>query len=86
MKFFKKLFSNSGKEKNNLFKYIYVELDGNVRELNSDEKEYLSEDFHPNDGARPYIKNSYYQLTPDNKINGFLERNKLPKDIISKID
>lgn len=61
--------------------YVYVNLDGSVRELTEDEKVYLSESFHPNDGARPYIKQYYTQLTPGNKIHGFLLRDKVPKHI-----
>jgi len=80
MNFLKKLFSNNV-AKTVPFKYVYVELDGSVRELYQDEKDYLLEDFFPNDGGRPYIKNNYNQLTPDNKIHGFLERIKVPTGI-----
>ena len=84
MNFLKKLFSNNI-TKDNLFKYVYVELDGSVRELYQDEKDYLLEEFHPSDGGRPYIKRNYNQLTPDNKIDGFLERRKVPKEISIKL-
>ncbi|MFH6996964.1 hypothetical protein ACHRVZ_03465 [Flavobacterium sp. FlaQc-57] len=65
--------------KENICEYVYVNLDGTIRELTKDEVEYLSEKFHPNDGDRPYIKSSYKQLTPDNKIWGFLKRSKIPE-------
>ncbi|GGW61059.1 hypothetical protein DFQ11_102599 [Winogradskyella epiphytica] len=68
----------SGKEK---FKYVYVENDGTVRELNKDEIEYLQTEFEPTDGARPYVKNSYNQLTPNKKILGFLHRSKVLKEM-----
>lgn len=84
MNLLKKLFSNNI-TKDNLFKYVYVELDGSVRELYQDEKDYLLEEFHPSDGGRPYIKRNYNQLTPDNKIDGFLERRKVPKEIRIKL-
>lgn len=61
--------------------YVYVNLDGSVRELTDDEKDYLSEEFHPLDGAQPYIKQFYYQLTPDHKIHGFLRRDAVPPHI-----
>mgnify|MGYP003605366693 CR=1 FL=1 len=64
------------------FDYAYVNIDGTVRELTNDEKEYLKEIFHPNDGGRPYIKSSYEQLTPDHKISGFIKIDKLPEDVI----
>lgn len=60
------------------FKYVHVNSDGTVRELNSDEEQYLNEEFHPADGARPYIKSTYWQKTPDRKIHGFLQRNRVP--------
>jgi hypothetical protein len=84
MNLLKKLFSNNI-TKDNLFKYVYVELDGSVRELYQDEKDYLLEEFHPSDGGRPYIKRNYNQLTPDNEIDGFLERRKVPKEISIKL-
>lgn len=63
------------------FEFVYVENDGTVRELDKDEIEYLETEFEPSDGARPYIKSSYEQLTPDKKILGFLQRSKVPKEI-----
>lgn len=84
MNLFTKLFSKKANE-NNLFKYVYVELDGSVRELFQDEKEYLTQIFHPNDGGRPYIKSNYSQLTPEDNICGFLERSKVPKEINIKL-
>jgi hypothetical protein len=60
------------------FKYVYVEVDGTVREIAPDEQQYLLKDFHPGDGNRPYIKAHYWQLTPDRKIHGYLNRNRVP--------
>jgi len=62
----------------NNFKYVYVENDGSVREVDTEEQKYLMEDFHPNDGARPYIKTNYWQRTPDNKLHGYLTRIRVP--------
>ena len=58
--------------------YVYVNEDGTMRELTSDEAEYLATLFHPADGARPYVKEDYTSLTPAKKISGFLLRAKLP--------
>jgi hypothetical protein len=66
--------------------FVYVNIDGTIRELTNDEIAYLSEDFHPNDGGRPYIKLSYEQLTPDNKIWGFLLRKNIPINMKIKAD
>lgn len=68
--------------KENGFEYVYVEQNGTVRELDKDEIKYLEEKFEPTDGARPYIKTSYKDLTPDGKIWGFINRNRVPKNII----
>jgi len=66
------------------FEYVYVEQNGTVRELDKEEIEYLNEKFDPNDGARPYIKTSYKDLTQDGKILGFIYRNRVPKNIVIK--
>ena len=60
-------------------RYVWVEDDGTARELDADEIVYLSTEFHPNDGGRPYIKWRYKALTPDGKIGGYMLRRKLPK-------
>ncbi|WP_025665376.1 hypothetical protein [Aquimarina megaterium] len=63
------------------FEFVYVENNGTVRELDTEEIEYLQTEFQPGDGARPYIKSSYSQRTPDNKISGFILRNEVPENI-----
>ncbi len=63
------------------FEFVYVENDGTVRELDKEEIDYLQTEFEPSDGARPYIKSSYDQLTPDKRILGFLRRSDVPKEI-----
>ena len=60
------------------FTYVYVEEDGTIRELDDEEKEYLLKEFHPADGARPYIKSHYWQRTPDRRIVGYMLRNRVP--------
>lgn len=67
------------KSKKEKFEFVYVEKDGTVRELDNDEIKYLETEFEPSDGARPYMKSSYDQLTPDKKVLGFLHRSKVPK-------
>jgi hypothetical protein len=68
-----------GKEEG--FKYVYVEKDGRVRELNKDEEAYLTKEFFPTDGARPYIKDRYWQRAADNKLDGYILRRRVPKNI-----
>jgi len=73
-------------DESNGFEYVYVNEDGSVRELDSEEQNYLQEEFHGADGNRPYIR-SYESLTPDKKIWGFISRNRVPKEIeIKKIE
>lgn len=61
--------------------YVYVEDDGTARELEPDEVEYLNTKFEFGDGNRPYIKSSYEQLTPDNRMRGYLRRMYLPAGV-----
>jgi hypothetical protein len=63
------------------FEFVYIENDARIRELDNEEKEYLTKKFHPNDGGRPHIKSKYSQLTPDGKILGFIKRNRIPKNL-----
>ena len=72
--------------KENGFEFVYVENNGNIRELKNEEIEYLKEKFQPNDGGRPYIKTSYKALTPDGKISGFIYRIRVPKKITIEKD
>jgi hypothetical protein len=61
--------------------FVYVNQDGTARELSSDEREYLSQDFHGGDGARPYIKGTYAALDGWGSMSGFLLRRRLPRPV-----
>lgn len=65
----------------NPYPYVYVENDGAYRELDAEERAYLETPFHPADGNRPYIKISFYSVTPYGALGGFLERRKLPRSL-----
>lgn len=67
--------------KEKLYEYVYVENNGIVRELDSEEIKYLKTEFSPFDSARPYIKTNYEQIAPDNSISGFLLRSKVPNHL-----
>jgi hypothetical protein len=60
------------------FDYVWVDDDGEARELDADERAYLSTTFHPADGARPYVKIRYESRTPDGRLSGYLRRRQLP--------
>jgi hypothetical protein len=61
------------------YPYLFVNADGSVRELHPKEREYLETPFHPADGARPYIKESYESKNVSGEITGYLMRSKLPE-------
>ncbi len=63
------------------YPYVYVSDDGSWRELVAEERRYLEENFHPADGARPYVKFRYRSLTPDYRLRGFLHRRRLPRGL-----
>jgi hypothetical protein len=63
---------------------VYVNNDGTVRELHASERKYLETPFHPADGARPYVKDSFKQKDGWGDIKGFCLRSVIPSTI--KID
>jgi hypothetical protein len=60
------------------YPFVYVNVDGTVRELHAKEREYLETPFHPCDGGRPYTKQSYADKNGWGEIIGFCERSKIP--------
>jgi hypothetical protein len=67
--------------KESAFEYVYVNENGTVSELDENDIAYLKTKFCTADGARPYIKTQYKELTPDRKMSGFILRNRIPKKI-----
>ena len=61
------------------YQYVYVEDDGSAQEIAADEREYLEAEYHPADGARPYIKLRYELLNGWGNLAGYLPRRLLPK-------
>jgi hypothetical protein len=57
---------------------VHIDDDGAAWELESDQIQHLSTEYHGADGARPYIKDNYDSLTIDGRIGGYLLREKLP--------
>jgi hypothetical protein len=60
--------------KENAHDFVHVEEDGAVRELTMDERAYLNTTFTGDDGARPYIKTSYWSRGPGGSRSGFIYR------------
>ena len=62
-------------------RFVWVDNKGAVRELTETECEYLATPFRPFDGGRPYVKPDYNSRTPDNRLQGFLERRHVPRKL-----
>jgi hypothetical protein len=58
--------------------FVYVNQDGSVRELSVGEQEYLTRQFQPFDGARPYIKSRYWSWDNWGSRSGYLKRYRVP--------
>jgi len=63
------------------FDYVYVDDDGNARELNAVEREYATTALFPNEDADQCIKPRYESLTRDGRLRGYLRRRQLPRQI-----
>ncbi len=63
------------------FKYVTVNYDGSVQELNDEEDEYLNTKYEGGDGNRPYIKSRYDQKTANGSLDGYILRRRVPKHI-----
>lgn len=63
------------------FDYVYVDDDGNARELNPVEREYVTTALFPNEDADQYIKPRYESLTHDGRLRGYLRRRQLPRQV-----
>lgn len=66
------------------FPFVYIEENGDARELDDDEKNYLNTIYETFDSGRPYTKPYYNSISNDGKRSGYLLREKLPLDIIVK--
>jgi hypothetical protein len=63
------------------FDYVYLDDNGNARELNAAEEEYVTTAIFPDDDADLYIKPRYESVTPDGRRCGYLRRRQLPQQI-----
>lgn len=63
------------------FDYVYVDDNGNARELNAAEREYATTALFPNGDADQFIKPRYESLTHDGRLRGYLKRRQLPRRI-----
>jgi hypothetical protein len=63
------------------FDYVYVDDNGNVRELDAAEEEFVTTAVFPDGDADRYIKFRYDSLTSDGRLAGYLRRRQLPRQI-----
>jgi len=63
------------------FDYVYVDDDGNARELDASELEYVTTALFQNEDADQIIKPRYDSLTRDGRLHGYLRRRQLPRRI-----
>jgi len=64
--------------KQNPYPYVWVDAEGNVRELSPSEKEFLETPFIPGDGGAPYTKTHYEQKNGWGNLRGFCRRISIP--------
>lgn len=60
------------------YPFVYVGANGLVFELDGEEKNFLEEQFLPNDSARPYVKSRFWQSDGFGNIAGFCPRKRIP--------
>lgn len=63
------------------YPYVFVNNDGSVRELHSEERKFLETPFSPFDGARPYIKLDFDSRDGWKSVQGFCLRSKIPNGV-----
>jgi len=63
------------------YPYIYIDADGNARELTQGEREDLQTPWLGSDGERPYVKWRYKQKNGWGESTGFLKRTRLPRRV-----
>ena len=69
------------KWRDSAFDYVYIDDNGNARELNAVEEEFVTTAIFPNDDADRYIKTRYECLTADGRLAGYLRRRQLPRQV-----
>ena len=64
------------------YPFVFVEDDGTVRELHAGERKHLEAPFHPADGSRPHVKNSFEQKNTVGSMKGYCLRSKIPSHLV----
>jgi hypothetical protein len=63
------------------YPYVWVDVQGGVRELSENERAFLETPFSAGDGGRPAVKSSYRSKNGWGNYSGFCKRSYIPEDI-----
>ena len=63
------------------FDYVYIDDNGNARELSADEEEYVTTALFLDDNADFFIKPHYESLNSNGALGGYLRRRQLPRQV-----
>ncbi len=64
------------------YPYVFIEENGNVRELHPRERRFFEMPMEPTDGSRPYIKRSYAYRDRYGLFSGYCLRTKIPSHLM----
>jgi hypothetical protein len=67
------------KGRDSIFDYVYVDENGNARELTAAEEEFLSSAVFPSGEVDRFIKSDYLALNADGGPAGYIQRRRLPR-------
>lgn len=60
------------------YPYVFIEENGEVRDLHTRERRFFETPMYPTDGSMPYIKKSYYHRDRYGSISGYCRRSQIP--------
>ncbi len=66
------------------FPYVHVNLDGTARELSPGERNWVTAEYSPGDGARPAFMHCYRSKDGWGIRSGLLARRRLPRDVVAQ--
>jgi hypothetical protein len=64
-----------------IFDYVYVDENGNARELTAADEEFLSTAVFPSGKDERFIKSYYEELSEDGHVAGYIQRRRLPRSL-----
>lgn len=64
------------------YPYVFIEENGEIRELHLRERRFFETPMYPTDGSMPYIKKSYSHRDRYGSISGYCHRSKIPSQLV----